>query len=107
MKRLLEYDPLTGTSTIFHGSEDGNTFSIETVQDAQPILDAAAVHRETELDRRGEMWFAGTIPNELAHKWLREEGINIYSSDPWQKKKVAEKLNSNEFQKLRTKEFKL
>lgn len=107
MKRLIEHDPLTGVSTFFHGSDDGNTFQIQTVQDAEPILNDNAKRRQTPLNRKGEMWHAGTIPMALIEKWLREEGINVFSKDPWHKKKVAEKLNSNEFLKLRTKEFKV
>ena len=41
------------------------------------------------------------IPNIVAEKWMRE-GINIFSSDPGMQKKVREKLDSNEYQHLRT-----
>jgi hypothetical protein len=107
MKRLLDHDPVTGVSTVFHGSDDGNTFQIQTVQDAEPILNDNAKRRDVALNKKSEMWHAGTIPNSLILKWKVEEGIDVFSKDPWHKKRVAEKLNSNEFLKLRTKEFKL
>jgi hypothetical protein len=41
------------------------------------------------------------IPNIVAEQWMRE-GINIFSPDPAMQKRVREKLDSNEFQYLRT-----
>jgi hypothetical protein len=42
-----------------------------------------------------------TIPNVIVEKWMRE-GVNIFDPSPETQKKIAEKLNSNEYKKLRT-----
>ena len=42
-----------------------------------------------------------SIPNIVAEQWLRE-GVNVFSNDPEQRRKVRQKLNSNEYQYLRT-----
>lgn len=41
------------------------------------------------------------IPNIVVEQWLKE-GINALSSDPEMQKKVRQKLDSNEWQHLRT-----
>ena len=46
-----------------------------------------------------------TIPASIIVKWKWEEGIDVYSNDPWHQKKVKEKLNSNEYRHLRTSEL--
>lgn len=42
-----------------------------------------------------------SIPNIVAEAWLKE-GVNIFDPSPEMQKKVAEKLNSNEYAYLRT-----
>jgi hypothetical protein len=38
LKRLLDYDELSGVSTFFHS--DGETVTFEDVQDVEPIIEA-------------------------------------------------------------------
>src|SRR5690606_514122 len=38
-KRVLHHDPIIGITEIFHGSEDGDSFTIETIQDVEPLLE--------------------------------------------------------------------
>lgn len=78
-------------------------------QDVEPYLDAnkramhcaptwrpfAAKRNKTPLRKVAE------IPNIVAEQWFRE-GINIFSPDPAMQKRVREKLDSNEYQHLRT-----
>lgn len=40
VKRLLGYDPLTGITEYFHMDDDDDHFTVETVQDPTPILEA-------------------------------------------------------------------
>jgi hypothetical protein len=42
-----------------------------------------------------------SIPNIVVEQWMRE-GVNILDPSPEMQKKVAEKLNSNEYAYLRT-----
>jgi len=42
-----------------------------------------------------------SIPMIVAEQWLKE-GVNVFSNEPEQRRKVAQKLNSNEYRYLRT-----
>lgn len=42
-----------------------------------------------------------SIPNIVVEAWMKE-GVNIFDPSPEMQKKVAEKLNSNEYSHLRT-----
>lgn len=42
-----------------------------------------------------------SIPNVVVEQWMRE-GLNIFDPSPETQRKIAAKLNSNEYQYLRT-----
>jgi hypothetical protein len=42
-----------------------------------------------------------SIPNIIVEQWMKE-GVNIFDPSPEMQKKIAAKLNSNEFEGLRT-----
>lgn len=90
-------------------SSQNGVLTINRVQDVQPILDA----NKAELaDAPSWRPYAGSslrkvasIPNVLAEKWLREEGLDVIgpaANTPEMRRRLAQKLNSNEFQHLRT-----
>lgn len=57
MKFLFDRTPELGTTEWFIPSEDEKTFTIQTVQDAAPIVEANALHRSaftSGRDRWGE-----------------------------------------------------
>lgn len=78
-------------------------------QDVEPYLDAnkRAMHcaptwRPFAAQRgKSQLRKVAEIPNIVAEQWIRE-GINIFSPDPAMQKRIREKLDSNEFQHLRT-----
>lgn len=78
-------------------------------QDVEPYLDAnkRAMHCAptwrpyTSGRKKSPLRKLAEIPNIVAEQWMKE-GINIFSPDPAMQKKVREKLDSNEFQHLRT-----
>jgi hypothetical protein len=51
--------------------------------------------------RRSPLRKLAEIPNIVAEQWMRE-GVNIFSPDPAMQKRIREKLDSNEYQHLRT-----
>ena len=103
-KKLLDHDPTTGITEIFHGSADGESYTIETVQNFDEVETMLRrVKSEKTLNRKSEMWHAGIIPNILITKWLVEEGINVYDKN--HADAVAKKLNSSEFQLLNPSEI--
>lgn len=104
LKRLIDHDPLTGISTIWHGSPDGNTFSIEHTQDVEPILNDNKVKRDhVELNKKSEMWHAASIPAVVQMKWMVDYGVDVFNKD--HAEKVKKLLNDPEWKYLRTKNF--
>lgn len=59
---------------IFHGSEDGNSFAIETVQDVEPLLERNKIdlNMVSGTDRWGDGKIAARIPQVIYDQWLRE-----------------------------------
>lgn len=73
---------------------------VKRVQDTTPYLEANRRERNEFQSRRGaRMRKIAEIPNIVVEQWLKE-GINIFDRN--HAKKIQEKLNSNEFQFLRT-----
>lgn len=105
-KRLLDYDPFTATYTYHdYDHATGKTY-ITTEQNIQPLLDINKANYADD-NRNGvkkDWWHVARVPNTIIHKWLVEEGIDFYSSEPWHVKKVKAKLNSNEYRYLRVSE---
>lgn len=97
-----------GLETWLHHNHDG-TFTIENRQDVEAILEANkqdAVNNRPikEQARKAGGWgaHAARIPLQLVHKWLVEEGLDVYSNDPDQKRRLKQKLNDPEWRHLRT-----
>lgn len=105
MKRLLDYDPQTGVSTIFHGSDDGEAFTIETIQDVTPILDENKAHQNEGFNKSSELWHAATIPAVVQLEWLTKYGIDLYNRDHMPA--VKRLLNSSDYSHLRRGHFTL
>ena len=110
-RRLLDYDAETGTQ-VWH-SYDSLTKEtvIEEIQDVAPILETAKdlrYHGKTskglnEYSRHGiknDWWHVARIPNGVAHKWLKEYGLNIYKKDCT--KDLLKLLQKPEWEYLRT-----
>lgn len=108
--RLLGYDPLTGMSEYFIGSEDGKSFHIDYRQDCETILELnkakQSMGREYYAGKKDDtgidMWKVASIPVSVQMKWLVEEGIDILN--PEHIDAVKKKLNSNEYRYLKTAE---
>lgn len=104
MKRLLDYDPLTGVTQYFHYHESTGEWGIESVQDVDPILDwnkSAQNHDSYSSNGiKNEFWHVARIPIVIQEKWLREDGIDVFNKDHW--KKVKSKLNDPDYRYLKT-----
>lgn len=103
MKRLLDFDPLTGVKTYHDYDHATQQTVIERVQDVQPFLDAnKSLANDAGYMRKGikQSWMhAATIPNIVQEQWYKE-GIDIFNKDHW--RKVRQKLNSPEWKYLKT-----
>lgn len=88
--------------------QDGNETRFAATQDVAPILErnkAMAVTNDGYSQSR-ELRRVASIPYGLGIQWLNEEGWWFMDADkdPDVAKKLAQKLNSSEYQYLRTAE---
>lgn len=75
MKRLLDHDPLRGVTEIFHFDAASDTFSIEAVQDVEPIIEANKASFNSfssGRDRWGDQQRVAHIPHVVLEQLMRE-----------------------------------
>jgi hypothetical protein len=105
LKKILDHDPLTGVTEIFHYDHVTKNVHIESRQDVAPILDQNnELRNDDEYSKNGiknEMWHFATIPIIVQLKWLNEYGAE---NDPMRKgneKLLFRLLNSPEWRYLK------
>ena len=103
MKRILSQS--NGVTETFHSTDSG--FVIQTTQDVEPILkNNERLRKEAGAGWKGNWHHYASIPMTLVVEWRKELGGDDPLA-PHNRKWLNNKLNSNEFLKLRTKEGKL
>lgn len=104
IRKLLDYNPLTGERCIFEADGEANTMRLTHEQDVSAILDAnKALANNEGLSRRGiknDFWHYATIPNVVQMKWLNEHGVDVHNRD--HRKRMFALLNSPEYKYLKT-----
>ena len=89
MKRLLDYNPLTGVAQYHEYDSLSKKTTIETVQDVTPFLERNKIFRDSDSYSKGgiknEWWHAASFPVVVQYKWLKDYGIDIYNKDHAQK----------------------
>lgn len=95
MKKILDHDAETGITEIFHGSADGETYTIETIQDTSKILDANKAAQNESFNRRSEFWHAATIPSIVQLEWLTKYGVDMHNKN--HEKAWKRLLNSSDY----------
>lgn len=70
--REFSYDPFTGVRTIFHASDDGDSFVLEKQQDVSGIVEfnKAQLNAHTSLDRWGDGKKVASIPMAVYAEWV-------------------------------------
>ncbi len=82
---------------------DGDKIIERKTQDVEPILeDNKRLYNEPGggWSKSRELRRVASIPLVVAEKWMREEGIDIFSPDHWPA--IRRKLNDPEWRHLRT-----
>lgn len=102
MKRVLDYDPLTGTTTYFETQEGRNVLTYS--QDIQPTVDHNKRMAE-KLDKKAKYWHIGTIPDALIMQWSKECGHRPFTKE-WQQY-AMKKLDSVEYRKFNQNKIKI
>ena len=107
-KRLIDYDPLTETTSWFEYDALTDKTTIYTEQNVEAIIEANKRRQNdpsyAEHGKKQEYIHEACIPNSVIHQWLKE-GINFYNKEDWGK--VRKKLNDPEYKYLRTTDRKL
>lgn len=88
--RWFEFDEMTGEKVIktqYHGTQKA--------LDLNKAVQGRDVGKNSDDSQR----LMASIPPEIIHKWLVEEGLNIFRKEDWAK--IAAKLDSNEYRHLR------
>jgi hypothetical protein len=78
---------------------------IKTSQDVEPIFDQNKELQNEGLSgdgysESGDLRRVASIPLVIVHKWLSEEGLNVFNDEHWPK--IKRKLNDPEYRHLRT-----
>lgn len=72
-KRLFSHDSTMGITKWWHYDADTDRATIETVQDAAPLLDANAMERDAHNGRFGDgMHKVASIPMTLYHEFKKK-----------------------------------
>ena len=107
MPDVLNFLPLTvspdGTRHYYADTAEGGAI-IRSEVDVAPVLEmnkAQATHNDGYSPDRSWRRVA-SIPTIIQQKWLLEEGWDCLSPDPDCQRKLAQKLDSIEYQYLRT-----
>ena len=104
MKRVIDYEPMTGITTTFEYDHASGTFTVGSIQDVGPLLERnKTLQLDTDYSKKGikkDWWHYASIPNVIIEKWLNEDGINVYNKD--HTKAVYKKLNDPAYKYLKT-----
>ena len=81
MKRLLDFDPLSGMKT-FHDYDDATDTTIVSYEgDSQGVLDQCkedANHADRKL---GDMAHVARVPPEIQMEWITKYGVDMFNKD--------------------------
>ena len=99
MARVLDYDPFTGVTQIFHYNPDKDQVVIEYQQDVTPILEQnKAAMSDTDKHKRQakEEWaHYASLPVVVQMEWLVKHGIEFWNKE--HDKAWGKLLNSSDY----------
>lgn len=100
---IFDFNPDTGATTYYIDDPANDGFTLKTVIDAEPLLDA---NHELSADWstwRGDMRLEARIPAIVLLDWARQDGVppNMVFSDEYAER-VNRRLNSSEFRRFKT-----
>jgi hypothetical protein len=105
VKRLLDYDPVTGLAEYHSYDETTDTTYVSYEQDVEPILDANKWHQNHGDHRMGDGYLAASIPSSIMLKWLVEYGVDVTNKD--HAPAVKRLLNSSDWMHLKRTPFQI
>ncbi len=111
MKRLLDYDHLSGVKTWHEYDDLTKETIISQEQDVGPILernkklqnigaDGGGLNQYARQGIKNDFVHVGTIPVGVQLKWRKEHGVDIYN--PNHTKAIMKLMNDPDYRYLRT-----
>lgn len=97
-ERVLERDPITGKMKWFHWDGTNQTFTIETVQDVEDLVESNLEFQNQDTGKFGEFHRVASVPMTV-YLELREKGF----LRPENKDRLRAWLNDRDNLKFRTK----
>lgn len=91
MKRVLDYDPLTGVTTWHDYDESTKTTAITYSADVAPLLDACKHDNNHASRKLGDMAHVASVPVTIQMEWFVKHNVKMW--DPEDKAKVARLLD--------------
>lgn len=78
MKRLLDYDPLTGMKTFHDFDPVTETTILRHEQDVEPLLDACKRDNNHADRNLGDMAHVASVPPGVQLEWLVKYGVKMW-----------------------------
>lgn len=100
-----EINPITGAREDYFWDEMEQKMTVRKRHEVGSILEANKAQANKSLDQRfgNEMMHkVADIPMAVAVQWKKELGVDLFSNDPWHKKRVRQLLNDPENRYLKT-----
>lgn len=108
-RRIFDVDPLSGMTTWFSYDPITKTSILEYEQDVQDELDLnTAMKNSAGYTKRGikkDWWHYGHIPDSICIKMLTEFGINVWSGEKEDIRRVFDFINQRDYNRLKTTEL--
>jgi len=104
LKRILDFDPITGITTTFDYDHATDTTILGSEQDVSLLLEVNKQLQNsdsyTKKGMQADWWHYASYPAIIIEKWLTEYGVNVFDKD--HQKKVFELTNRPEYRYLKT-----
>jgi hypothetical protein len=92
---------LSKIKEIVHHDDGGDTLTVETVYDNNPVLDSVKNLKDAGFDQqKGDNRLVGRIPMHIMAQWLKEAGVD-WSDHGAAQEVIKRKILSGDFAKFR------
>jgi hypothetical protein len=92
---------LSKIKEVVHHDDGGDTLTVETVYDNNPVLDSVKNLKDAGFDQqRGDNRLVGRIPMHIMAQWLKEAGVD-WSDHGAAQEVIKRKILSGDFAKFR------
>lgn len=100
-----ERDPNTGILERYYWDAEEEVMTIRKTHDITDVIQSNKARANASLDQRfgnQMLHHVAEIPLAIVIKWQKEYGIDVFSMDPDQKKRVLKMLDDPEWRYLKT-----